>query len=127
MQVVRILNRDIFMFTFSLLFLLLFTLNIAFAASPKNRLVYLPDRDLEILYVGQKGKWCDSRLDLVLATSQPLAFQDNRLVERQIVKLIAKLRQSCPAISQVSIVGYSRIEPDRMLLEGSYLAKDNWK
>jgi len=127
MQHVRMLNRNILMSMFSLLFLLLFALNTAFAVLPKNRLVYLPDRDLEILYVGQKGKWCDSRLDLVLLTSQPLTFQDNKLINLQMVQLITKLRKSCPAISQVGIVGYSRIEPDTPLLEGSYLAKDAWK
>ncbi len=127
MQHVKMLNSNILMSMFSLLFLLLFALNTTFAAFPKNRLVYLPDRDLEILYVGQKGKWCDSRLDLVLVTSQPLTFQDKKLINLQMVRLIIKLRKSCPAISQVGIVGYSRIEPDTPLLEGSYLAKDAWK
>jgi len=99
----------------------------AIAKQKTSRLVYLPDRDLEISYVGEKGRWCAPRLDLVLVTSKPQVLTNTDLIDRQLVQLILKLRQSCPMISKVGISGYDRINPNKVLLEGSYWAKDAWK
>ncbi len=97
------------------------------AKEQKVRLLYLPGKDLEILYVGEKGQWCAPRLDLVLISSQSQVLEDEALTDRQLAQLIIKLRRSCPQISQVGITGYSRIDQKRALLEGSYRAKDGWK
>lgn len=95
-------------------------------AAQTHRLTYVPGRDLEILYVGQKDQWCTPRLDLVLVTSQPLVLQNTGLITDQMARYIQKLRKSCPAIILVGISGHSRSQPDVALFEGSYAAKDNW-
>ena len=127
MQGARYLNRNVLIFIFSFLALTFLAQTPAFSAPQTTRLVYLPGKDLEILYVGQKGQWCAERLDLVLLTSQPQILQNKELTGEQIVELITRLRRSCPAISRVGMTGFSRIDPDRPLVEGSYLAKDAWK
>ena len=96
-------------------------------AEQLNRLTYVASKDLEILYAGEKGKWCNPRLDIVLITSQPLVLQNENLATKQIAKLIQKLRQSCPKIVKVGLSGYSRMEPEIVVIEGSYVADDDWK
>ncbi len=107
--------------------LLFFSYQSVFAGTHANRLTYVQSLDMEILYVGEKRQWCDDRLDLELITSRPVVFQNSRLVDRQLVRLIAKLRESCPAITRVGISGYARAQPGVVLLEGSFQADNNWR
>ncbi len=106
---------------------LFFSSQSVFAGTHANRLTYVQSLDMEILYVGEKRQWCDDRLDLELITSRPVIFQNSQLVDRQLVQLIAKLRESCPAITQVGVSGYARARPGVAVLEGSFQADNNWR